>query len=135
MQHSFRALTGRISCTACVTLFFLFYFFLSLQRLWATIRVFVALWIGAVILVCNYGSWYSDSICTRTQYMAHTGVNSPQLIEARVELSIGLRGINITLLETECEHLLLSICICMLLVYVMCPAYVCNLYSLLQALA
>ena len=37
--------------------------------------------------------------------MAHTGVNSPQLIEARVELSIGLRGINITLLETECEHL------------------------------
>ena len=88
----------------------------SLQRLWATIRVFVALWIGAVILVCNYGSWYSDSICTRTQYMAHTGVNSPQLIEARVEVSIGLRGINITLLETECEHLLLCIRICMLLV-------------------
>ena len=97
-------------------LVFSFLFFLSLQRLWATIRVFVALWIGAVILVCNYGSWYSDSVCTRTQYMAHTGVNSPQLIEARVELSIGLRGINITLLETECEHPLLSICICMLLV-------------------
>ena len=91
----------------------------SLQRLWATIRVFVALWIGAVILVCNYGSWYSDSICTRTQYMAHTGVNSPQLIEARVGLSIGLRSINITLLETECEHLLHCIRISSL--YVMCP--------------
>jgi len=100
------------------------YFFSPLQRLWAIIRVFVALWIGAVILVCNYGSWYSDSICTRTQYMAHTGVNSPQLIEARIGLSIGLRSINITLLETECEHATSILCIRICSFYVM--NNVCN---------
>ena len=64
-------------------------------------RVFVALWIGAVLLVCNFGSWYSDSICTRTDYKAHTKPNTPQLIQAVVGLSISLRGINVTLAEME----------------------------------
>ena len=72
-----------------------------LQRLWAIIRVFVALWIGAVLLVCNFGSWYSDSICTSTQYKAHTKPNTPNLIQATVAISIGLRGMNITLSEVE----------------------------------
>jgi len=61
----------------------------------------VALWIGAVLLVCNFGSWYSDSICTTTQYKAHTAPNSRQLIQATVGISISLRGINITLKEEE----------------------------------
>lgn len=52
--------------------------------------------------------------------MAHTGVNSPQLIEARIGLSIGLRSINITLLETECEQAT-STLHSDLLLYVMCP--------------
>jgi hypothetical protein len=61
----------------------------------------VALWIGAVLLVCNFGSWYADSICTTTQYKAHTGTNRPQLIQATVGISISLRGVNITLKEVE----------------------------------
>ena len=73
-----------------------------LQRIWATLRVFIALWIGAVLLVCNFTSWYGDEICTQTQYRAHTDRNAPQLIQADVGLSIGLRGINITLLERAC---------------------------------
>ena len=63
--------------------------------------MFVALWIGAVLLVCNYGSWYSDSVCTRTQYKAHTEPNSQQLIQATVGISIGLRGFNVTLAEMK----------------------------------
>ena len=61
----------------------------------------MALWIGAILLVCNYGSWYSDSICTRTQYKMHTIPNTPQQIQATVGISIGLRGINVTLIEME----------------------------------
>ena len=61
----------------------------------------MALWIGAVLLVCNFGSWYADSICTRTQYKAHTKPNSLQDIQAVVGLSISLRGINVTLREVE----------------------------------
>ena len=77
----------------------------SLQRVWASIRVFIALWIGAVLLICNFGSWYADSICTTTQYKAHTVPNSNQLIDATVGISIGLRGFNVTLKEREngCE--------------------------------
>jgi len=37
--------------------------------------------------------------------MAHTEVSTSQLIQARVGLSIGLRGVNITLLETACEYI------------------------------
>ena len=64
-------------------------------------RVFVALWIGAVLLVCNFGSWYSDSICTTTQYKANTHPNTLNLIQAAVGISIGLRGVNITLKEVK----------------------------------
>ena len=74
------------------------------QRLWATIRVFVTLFIGASILVSNFGfGWYTDKICTRTQYKANVNPpDSPQEIQAVVGLLIGLRGINITLNEVDC---------------------------------
>lgn len=64
------------------------------------LRVFAALWIGAVLVVCNFGSWYVDSICTRTQYKAHIApLNAPQTIQATVRLSISLRGFNVSLSE------------------------------------
>ena len=60
----------------------------------------MAIWIGAAILVSNYGSWYAASVCVTTQYKAHVDpVNSPQLIQAEVAISIQLRGINITVRE------------------------------------
>ena len=76
----------------------------SWERLWATIRVFVTLFIGASILVSNFGfGWYTDKICTRTQYKANVNPpDSPQEIQAVVGLLIGLRGINITLNEVDC---------------------------------
>ena len=73
-----------------------------MQRVWATLRVFIAFWVGAVLIVCNYTSWYGDEICSRTQYRAHTKQNAPQLIQADIGLSVGLRGINITLFERAC---------------------------------
>ena len=56
--------------------------------------MFAALWIGAVILVSNFGyGWYTDTISVQTQYRAFTS----EEIVADVGLHIGLRGINITL--------------------------------------
>ena len=75
--------------------------FSILQRLWATLRVFVALFVGAVILVCNFGyEWYTDDVCVRTQYKGY--INPPNIeqeIQAEVGVHIGLRGFNITLHE------------------------------------
>ena len=78
-----------------------------MQRLWATTRVFAALFVGAVILVSNFGyCWACDTQCVRTQYKAYVfPPNSHQEIEAEVGLFVGLRGINVTLREvplTEC---------------------------------
>jgi len=70
------------------------------ERLWATIRVFVALWIGTVLLVTNFAyTWQTDTKCVRTQYKAYTPVHAPIEIQAEVGLHIGLRGINVTLIE------------------------------------
>lgn len=76
-------------------------FFPLLQRLWATVRVFVALWVGAAILVCNFGyEWYTADICVRTQYKGYIHPpNAPQEIDAAIGLHIGLRGFNVTLRE------------------------------------
>ena len=76
------------------------------QRLWATLRVFTAMFIGCVILVSNFGyCWYCDTICTRTQYKAYISpAGSRQEIEARIGLYIGLRGTNITLREQNCKY-------------------------------
>lgn len=75
--------------------------FFPLQRLYSTIRVFVALWIGCSILVCSYGyTWHTADICVRTQYKGYIfPPNTPQEIEAAVGLHIGLRGFNVTLYE------------------------------------
>ena len=56
--------------------------------------MFVTLFIGAVILVSNFGyGWYTDTVTVQTQYKAFT----TEEIIADVGLHIGLRGINITL--------------------------------------
>ena len=75
------------------------------QRLWATIRVFVALWVGAVILVSNYGfGWYTDRQCVKTQYKGYVyPPNIAQEIEAEVGVHVGLRGFNVTLDEVAYE--------------------------------
>lgn len=72
-----------------------------LQRLWATVRVFVALWVGASILICNFGyEWYTADACVKTQYKGFIDPpNIEQEIEAEVGVHIGLRGFNVTLHE------------------------------------
>lgn len=61
----------------------------------------VALWVGAVILVCSFGyEWYTDEVCVKTQYKGYVSpINRPQDIEAEVGVHIGLRGFNVTLRE------------------------------------
>lgn len=72
-----------------------------LQRLWATVRVFVALFVGCVILVSNFGlEWFSDTKCVLTQYKAYIfPPNIHQEIEAVIGIHIGLREVNVTLKE------------------------------------
>lgn len=56
--------------------------------------MFVALFVGAVLLVSNFGyGWYTDKVTVQTQYKAFT----TEEIRADVGLHIGLRGVNITL--------------------------------------
>lgn len=73
----------------------------GIERLWATVRVAVALWVGAAILVCNFGyEWYTADACVKTQYKGY--INPPNIeqeIEAEVGVHIGLRGFNVTLHE------------------------------------
>lgn len=69
--------------------------------------MFITLFVGAVILVSNFGyEWYTDEACVLTQYKAYIfPPNIPQEIQARVGLHIGLRGFNVTLKEmslSEC---------------------------------
>ena len=78
------------------------YYIFILQRFWALLRVLAALWIGTIILFCNFSSWYGDEICSRTPYKGHSEKNVPQVIQAYIGLSIGLRGINITFVEKAC---------------------------------
>jgi len=55
---------------------------------------FISLFIGAVILECNFGGeWQVSVIHTRVQYSAYDG----QMIDSYLGLHIGLRGINVTL--------------------------------------
>ena len=61
----------------------------------------MALFIGAVILICNFGyEWYTDEVCIRSQYKAYVNPpNAAQEIEAEIGIHIGLRGFNVTLHE------------------------------------
>ncbi|XP_065907308.1 dual oxidase maturation factor 1-like isoform X2 [Dysidea avara] len=65
------------------------------ERLWATVRVLVALWVGVILLECNFGyAWLEDEIKdVHTQYKAFANFE----ITADIGLHIGLRGVNITL--------------------------------------
>ena len=71
--------------------------------MWATVRVALALFIGAVLLVCNFGyEWFTDEVCVKTQYKGYVfPINRPQEIEAEVGVHIGLRGFNVTLREVD----------------------------------
>ena len=62
----------------------------------------VAVWIGTVILLCNFGyGWQASRVNVLTQYKAFTDDE----VVADVGLFIGLRGVNITLLgETNTMH-------------------------------
>jgi len=56
--------------------------------------VFFSLFIGAVILECNYGGeWQVSVITTRAQYTAYNG----KIVNGTLGLHIGLRGVNVTL--------------------------------------
>jgi hypothetical protein len=79
-----------------------------LQRLWATLRVLITLFIGCILLIANFSyEWYSDEACVLTQYKAYVfPVGIEQEIQARVGLHIGLRGFNVTLKEMSLEECL-----------------------------
>ena len=96
---------SHVSATFSLCVFIRTHILPYMQRLWATIRVFTALFIVTVILVSNFGyCWFCGSICTRTQYKGYISpAGSRQEIEARVGVYIGLRGTNITLRETSCK--------------------------------
>nr|XP_022340089.1 dual oxidase maturation factor 1-like isoform X1 [Crassostrea virginica]XP_022340090.1 dual oxidase maturation factor 1-like isoform X1 [Crassostrea virginica] len=65
------------------------------ERIYTFIRVTVTLFIGSVIMLCNYGySWETaKSTNVRTKYKA----GSAGEITADIEVYMGLRGINVTL--------------------------------------
>lgn len=64
------------------------------ERLYVTIRIVVSLFIGAVIILSNFGmEWEKDEIETKTLYKAFSGKE----IEAKIGIKIGLRGVNITM--------------------------------------
>ncbi|XP_052704329.1 dual oxidase maturation factor 1-like [Crassostrea angulata] len=64
------------------------------ERIFTFIRVTVTLYIGGVIMLCNYGFWeQSSSKGVRTKYKA----GSAGEITADIEVLMSLRGINVTL--------------------------------------
>jgi len=72
-----------------------FYYKDKKRNAFANTIVFVSLYVGCVIMVCNFGKeWQSGSTVTRSQYVP---LSSNQ-IYAQVGLHLGLRGINVTLL-------------------------------------
>ena len=67
--------------------------------------MFIALWVGAVILLCNFGyEWYTDKQCVKTQYKGYVfPPNQEQEIEAEIGIHIGLQGFNVSLDEVAFE--------------------------------
>ncbi|KAF6019331.1 hypothetical protein EB796_022359 [Bugula neritina] len=64
------------------------------ERIYCSIRVAVSLFLGACIILCNWGQyWETDQVHVTTQYKAFTN----QTIEGTVGIRIGLRNVNITL--------------------------------------
>ncbi|XP_071034974.1 dual oxidase maturation factor 1 [Parasteatoda tepidariorum] len=64
------------------------------QRIYVFTRVTISLFIGAVILICNFGyGWEYGSLTATTQYKSFVNEH----VKANIGLKIGLRGINVTL--------------------------------------
>ncbi|XP_067935872.1 dual oxidase maturation factor 2-like [Watersipora subatra] len=83
---------------AFVMLAFCFYIVLpgirGQERLYCFIRITMSLFLGACVLLCNWGQeWEVDELTTHTHYKAFTN----RTIEAHVGIKIGLRNVNITL--------------------------------------
>lgn len=67
----------------------------GIDRLYVFVRITVGLFIGAVILVCNFGyGWECGSVEGSLQYKALMKEN----VKAEIGIKVGLRGVNITLL-------------------------------------
>ncbi|PSN41138.1 hypothetical protein C0J52_05203 [Blattella germanica] len=65
------------------------------------VRVTVSLLIGAILMTSNFGQvWEVGSINSQTAYKA----GMPNEINATIGVKIGLRSVNVTLLETNKEH-------------------------------
>ncbi|KAG8183360.1 hypothetical protein JTE90_008263 [Oedothorax gibbosus] len=64
------------------------------ERCYVFMRVTISLFIGAVILVCNFGyGWEYGSVRAETQYKSFVDGH----VKAEIGLKVGLRGINVTL--------------------------------------
>ncbi|XP_054713754.1 dual oxidase maturation factor 1-like [Uloborus diversus] len=64
------------------------------EQLYVFIRVTISLFIGAVILICNFGyGWEYGSVKAVVQYKSFINENA----HAHIGLKVGLRGINVTL--------------------------------------
>lgn len=69
----------------------------GIERLYAFIRITISLFIGAVILLCNFGyGWEYGSVNATTPFKSF----KPEQVSAEIGLKIGLRGINVTLVGT-----------------------------------
>ncbi|XP_035207012.1 dual oxidase maturation factor 1-like isoform X2 [Stegodyphus dumicola] len=66
----------------------------GVERVYVFTRVTISLFIGAVILVCNFGyGWEYGSVEALTPYKSFV----KQQVKANIGLKVGLRGINVTL--------------------------------------
>ncbi|KFM78466.1 Dual oxidase maturation factor 1, partial [Stegodyphus mimosarum] len=66
----------------------------GIERLYVFTRVTISLFIGAVILVCNFGyGWEYGSVEALTPYKSFV----KEQVKANIGLKVGLRGINVTL--------------------------------------
>ncbi|CAL1264848.1 unnamed protein product [Larinioides sclopetarius] len=64
------------------------------DRLYIFVRVTISLFIGAVILICNFGyGWEYGSVKATTPYKSFIN----EQVKAEIGLKVGLRGINVTL--------------------------------------
>ncbi|XP_070539714.1 dual oxidase maturation factor 1-like [Ptychodera flava] len=72
------------------------------KRIYGAVRGLLAIYIGAIILIANFGQeWEVSEIHTKTEYKAATDKD----IEAEVGVKIGLRSVNITLKGTPEKQL------------------------------
>lgn len=72
------------------------------EKIYVFIRVTISLFVGAAILLCNFGQeWEVGKVKTETQYKAF----SKKDVKAEIGLKIGLRSINVTLVGKPIHQL------------------------------